>query len=271
MRGTVFAKVFDIALTLIACALVLLALGWFVHTFNVFELPPFMERFFGSDDNNAVNNDAFENNLLELIESSVDPNKDYEYVALSPEKAAQLLSSLEPVSDFFWEVETTFTRGSVSRTQLHKIYKQGERVRIDTVEEGLDLTTVIAKGKTVTVNNETGEVASFGGDTDFSYGNIINIAALDFADDSATTVNDIAIVEQDEKKYIYAEIPKKGINGVDKYFVSLDYGLVLTASSSVNGVDYFYQNTLSFDDSSVISDNAFDITDLKTAEPLTLQ
>lgn len=270
MKGTVFTKIIDVILTLLVCVLLVIALVWFVHTFNVFELPDFIENIFASDNVDSEKHDVFEENLLALMETQQYLDGDYQFVSLTKDKAIQLLSSINPVTNFFWEVETDFVYGNDSRKQLHRIYKRGDQIRIDTIEDGEDLTTVYSDSAVVTVNNVTGNITMFSGDTDFEYDKIINIAALEYALNS-DTVNDIAIVESDGDKYIYAEIPKKDIDGVDKYFVSLDYGLVLSAASYIDGNEYFTQETLSFDTESVISDKAFEITDSKTAEPLTLQ
>ena len=39
MSKTVFSKILDILVTVAVCLSVIVALLWFVHTFNVFELP----------------------------------------------------------------------------------------------------------------------------------------------------------------------------------------------------------------------------------------
>lgn len=270
MKGNALTKTIDVLITLLICVLLIVALVWFVHTFNVFKLPAFIENIFVSDNVGDDKRDAFEENLLALMESQQYVSGEYQFVSLTNDKAIQLLSSITPVSDFFWEVETSFSYENDLRKQLHRIYKRGEQIRIDTIEDGEDLTTVFSDSTVITVNNVTGGMSTFSGDTDFVYDSIINIAALEYAL-SSDTVNDIAIVESEGKKYIYAEIPKKDIDGVDKYFVSLDYGLILSATSYIEGIEYFSQQTLSFDTESVISDKAFEITDSKTTEPLTLQ
>ncbi len=272
MRTSLIARIMDIALTLVAFVLIVVALVWFVHTFDVFELPRFVERLFEKERQIDDVYNEFDNNLLALIESEPYIDGDYEYVRLTEEKALQLLSSVRVRENFYWEVETAVSLSSEVRTQLHKIYKSGDNVRIDTTEEGLDFTTVYKNGETVTVNNTTDEVASFGDDTDFSYTSIINIAALEqILASQKTVVNDIAIVEIEGMKYLYAEIPKDNINGIDKLFISLDHGVVLKASSSLNGVEYFSQSTVSFDSESIISEKAFDVNLSETAEPLRVQ
>lgn len=270
MKASRFSKVIDVILTFVACVLFISALTWFVHTFEIFDLPDFVENvFWGPPKSNGQ--DEFEQNLLELMEKEPYIDGAYEYVRFTPDKALQLLSSVTPTSDFFWQVETIVSYGDASRTQLYKIYKKGEKVRVDTTEENSDLTTVFSDGITVTVNNRTGDTISFSDDTSFSYSNIINVAALEYVLTTEPVVKDIAIVEIENEKYIYVEVPKKDIDGLDKYFVSLDHGLILYASSSIKGKEYFSQVTSVFDVESVISDNAFELNDLRTEEPLKLQ
>lgn len=268
MNKTTVAKIADIVLSLLILAAVILALLWFVHAFNVFKLPAFIENVFWPKEEPKETTDVYEEKLIALVEKQPYISGEYELVTLTADKALELLSGVVPVSDFFWNVETTYRHDSDIRTQKHMIYKKGDKVRVDTVEDGSDTTTVFLDGNTTVLDNETGESITFSGDTEFDYTELVNIAALKNAlENTTTSVNEIAIAEFENEKYLYVEIPKPVINGTDVYFISLDYGLVLEATSSLDGKVYFTQKTQTFDANSVISDNAFDVTDLKTAEP----
>lgn len=260
MKRTFLAKVIDVLITLAIIVAISVALLWFVHSFNVFDLPDFIDSMFGSSDHTPQEADEYEKSFLELIESSSYAEDAYDYIKLDKSRALELLASVEPVSEFFWHVETVYSYKGANRSQQHRIYKKGDRVRVDTSDVNIDTTSVFDNGITVTVNNETGEKREFSGDTEFVYTNLINIAAVEYAlDSSDVEVIDVAIVEIDEEKYLYAEIAKNGIDGKDKYFISLDCGLVLIASSTLSGVEYFSQRTVSLDHMSTISDRSFDI------------
>lgn len=262
MNKSVFSKIADIFLTVVICFAVIIALLWFVHTFNVFELPDFIESFFSTEKSSVEKKDEFEENLLKLLESESYTEGEYKYVTLTSDKALQLLASISVSSDYFWEVETTVEYDDDARVQLHKIYKQGNKVRFDTSDESTDFTTIISDVGSITVNNLTGEQVKFSGDTEFTYSRLINIAAMEhFLDSDNLNVNSIAVVEFENEKYLYVEIPKNGVSGIDKYFVSLDYGVVMYASSEIDGNQYFLQKTIRFDCDSIISDTAFEITD----------
>ena len=265
MNKSVFAKIADIFLTVVICFAVIIALLWFVHTFNVFELPDFIDSFFTTENTSVEKKDAFEENLLKLLESENYTDGEYKYVTLTSDRALQLLTSVGVSSDYFWEVETTVEYDDSKRVQLHKIYKQGNRVRFDTTDESTDFTTIISDAESVTVNNNTGELVKFSGDTEFTYTNLINIAAMEhFLASDNLNVNSVAVVEFENEKFLYVEVPKNGVSGIDKYFVSLNYGIVMYASSEIDGEQYFLQKTVRFDRDSTISNEAFVIMNSKT-------
>ena len=266
-------KIIDVLLTLIAVILVVFALIWFVYTFDVFELPQFVLNIIEHDESVGESVVGYESDLLSLIESESYIDDSYSYVTVTADKAERLLSSIKPSDNYFWLVETKVTHGNRSRTQQHYVYKKGELTRIDTEENGNVVTNIFAKGKGTVIDNATGEINEFSGDTDFSYSNLVNIAALDGVFDVGgnVAVNYIAVVTDGTGKYIYVEMPKENVNGSDKFFISLDHGIVTYASSSIDGIEYFTQKTMSFDDATVVSDDAFEITYSEKGEVLTLQ
>lgn len=270
---TFIRKTVDVLITLIIVVLLVLAFIWFVHTFDVFELPSFITKIIDPVEEYTENDDEFENELLSLLESEEYIRDEYTYLTVTLDKAEKLLSSVKHTTDYFWKVETSVKYGDDSRTQTHTIYKKGNSTRIDTEEYGGYITNIFANGKCTVIDNITGEVNEFGGDTDFAYSNIVNIAALDVILDKGTDVNveQIALVDVDEEKYLYVEIPKKNVNGTDKYFISLTHGIIMYASSVIDGNEYFTQRTVKFDDAAVISDEAFAVTYSETGVPLTLR
>lgn len=272
MSSTFARKVIDVLITVVIVVLIAFALLWFVHTFNVFELPLFIRRILEPDIEQVSTVDRSEADLLELIESEEYISGDYTYVSLTADKAKQLLRSVPQAESFYWNVETAMTYGGSVRTQKHFVYKQNDKIRVDTEEDGTMLTTVFADGKVFSVNTTTGARSEFGGDTDFSYTNIINAAALEyFFNDEDAEVNYVAVVNVGDEQFLYVEIPKSSINGVDKYVVSLVHGTVMYASSVLDGIEYFTQKTVEFNTDSVIPDSAFEFSASKAREPLMLQ
>lgn len=272
MSSTFARKVIDVIITVVIVVLVAFSLLWFVHTFNVFEIPDFIRRIIEPDTDYSVTVDRSEADLLALIESEEYIGSDYTYVSLAADKAKQLLRSVPHTNSFYWNVEVEVSYGGSVRTQEHSIYKKNDKVRVDTEEDGTMLTTVFADGKVFSVNAATGVRSEFSGDTDFSYMNIINVAALEyFFNDKDAEVNYVAVVNVGDEQFLYVEIPKSNISGVDKYFVSLVHGTVMYASSSIDGVEYFTQKTVKFEANSVIPDSAFEFSVSEAGELLSLQ
>lgn len=268
---TFVRKAIDIVITLIIVVSVVSAFFWFVYTFDVFKLPSFIADIFDRDQRYADSEVTLDDDLLKLLETEEYIDEEYSCLLITPEKAKKLLSSVLNTDSYYWIVETVVKYGDASRIQRHSVYKKGDSVRIDTEEEDSRVTNIFSDERNVVIDNVTGEINEFSGDTDFSYSNIVNIAALDYLFDGNVAVENIALLDADEDKYLYVEVPKKNINGTDKYFISLSCGIVMYASSTIDGEEYFTQKTISFDDTVVMLDDAFTVTYSETGELLTLQ
>lgn len=262
MKNNIFSKIFNALLSVIVFIAIFSCLIWFIHTFNIFPLPENIENLFWSNSENKVNLDEIENRILELLdEGGMSDDGEYEYLLLTPEKATELLGDFKKCDKYYWEVETSTTSLGNTRKQIHRIYKSGDKIRVDTVDDFSDFTTVFSDGTTSLKNNLTGEIKKINGDTEFTYDNVVNIAALDYLfsyDD--TKVSYVGVSNSNGEKYLYVEIPKTSLEGMDKYFISLDYGVVFNATSVVDSKTVFEQKTIAFDDVSLISDETFVIS-----------
>ena len=265
MKNGFFSRLFNALFIILLFSVIVLCLIWFIHTFNIFPLPNKIENLFWSSVEDKENLDEIENSVLELLDDSFyKESGEYEYLTLTPDKATELLKSFKKCDKYFWEVETFSGTSENLRRQLHRIYKSGSKIRVDTVDDFTDSTTVFSDANTFIKNNITGEIKEINGDTEFYYGNVINIAALDyvFANENSK-VSYVSVSDSNGEKYLYVEVPKTSFNGLDKYFISLNYGIVFTASSTINDENVFEQKTIKFDSVSLISDETFDISNSK--------
>ncbi len=255
------SKVLNILILTVCVVSALVALLWFVHTFDVFTLPSFIDDFFDRDSSYENTTAAFEEELLSILSKQSNFDGEYEYVTLSVDNAVSLLNSIDATADFFWSVRTDVKISDFVRTQSHSIYKSENKIRIDTPENGADYTTIISNGSVVRLNNETGEKTSYSHSDDFSYSDIINIVDLkSLLASDLLKIESIAIVTIGSDKYLFIKTPINEMGAVNEYFLSLEHGLVLYAASRIGDEEYFKQETLVFDSDSVISQEAFDIT-----------
>lgn len=268
MKKGTLQKIVDALFVLLIISVVFFALIWFVHAFDIFPIPKSIENLFFSDNKNdtAINDDG---KILELLPDSFQSGEhEYNFLTLTSEKASQLLSSLSKNDDsYFWEVETVSGIGKNKKTQTHRVYKKFDKVRVDTTDKITDTTTVFSDSVTVIMNNITGESRIIRGDTEFAYDNIVNIAALDYLfSDNETQVKYIGVLDKDFERYLYVEIPKLVFESQDIYLVSLEHGVVMTASTEIKGETVFSQKTITFDNNSLISDETFDLLNLTEVE-----
>ena len=259
LKSRAVSKVFDIFLTVLIITLVLIALVWFIHTFDIFSLPDKIENFFWPQ-HECDANDEIESKVVELISKSALEDDKFDFLVLTPSKATDLLKKIEIPEKFYWEVETTSQTGDDKRIQFHRIYKSGNKIRIDTTDDFIDTTTVFFDGFTYLKNNKNGETREISGDTDFAFDSIVNIAAVQYLlSEEDASVEYVSVSTAKGETFLYVDIPKTLVSGSDKYFVSLKSGLVFTATSQIGDDVVFSQETLNFDTTSLISDETFDV------------
>lgn len=261
MENKVFSKIVNAFWLIFIFAVVALGLLWFAYTFNIFSFRDSISSFLESGELSEESDVQLENKILHLIDASYDLEEDqYTYLELSSDKARELLYSFEPPENCYWEVETVSGVAKDKKTQVHRIYKKGDKIRVDTVDKFVDTTTVFSGSETVIKNNKTGEIRKISNDTDFSYDNIINIAALDYLFyENDQSVSFVSVSSADGEEFLYVEIPKINVSGKDLYFISLKYGIVSKATSEINSEIVFSQKTLKIDTTSVISDETFEV------------
>ncbi len=263
MKSNFFSKIIDAFWILLIVVLVVVGIFSFLNAFKIFPLNALLDKIFSNEEEVLLPDNQFEKDILKLIElNEPDNDYNYSYISLSHEKVSTLLGNLEATEKYYWEVETISGTDKNKRTQTHRIYKKGDKIRVDTVDAYSDSTTVFSDGITKIKNNKTGVIRQISGDTDFSYDNVINIAALAYIfSDEEQTVDFVGVVENGEEKYLYVETAKRTFSGKDMFFVSIEHGVVLNSTSEIDGETVFSQKTLNFDTVSLISDDTFELVE----------
>ncbi len=228
-------------------ALLLLLVLWFINFFKVFELPSFISDFFDGREESPDSSYFDESHFYEFLEQNNHSESDISYISIDTENVKGLIDVLISHSNFYWEVETTLFYDKDTTVTTHKMWDDGESVRVDSVSNGLNNSLIITDSETVFRNNLTGETRTISGDTDFTPENIINIADIKFYIDSEfTDITDARLIETAEEKYLFVKFYTEKFNKTDEFYLSLDYGVVLSATSEINGVVTFSQKTKDF-------------------------
>lgn len=259
MKNRVVSKILNALWLLLVFSIIIGAFLWLIYAFNIFSFKDIWTSF-RIEKTNETDNEKYENVLLDLLPDNISNSKQYSFLDLSSDKARELLYSFEAPENYFWEVETYSGIQNAKRNQTHRIYKKGNKIRVDTIDKYIDMTTVFADNNTVIKNNKTGEIRKISNDTDFSYDNIINLASLVFLfSETEQKINFISVEASDGLEFLYVEFPKNKVNGIDEYFISLDYGIVFSATSKIDDEIVFSQKTINIDTKSMISDETFEI------------
>jgi hypothetical protein len=61
-----------------------------------------------------------------------------------------------------------------------------------------------------------------------------------------TEMKDAGLIDTDTEKYLYVSFYTESLDKLDEFYVSLDFGVVLFASSEINSEKVFSQTTRDF-------------------------
>ncbi len=243
-------------------AVLLLLVLWFINFFKVFPLPDFLKNFFDSNKESPDSSYYDESRFYEFLENSGEGVSTVEYVSLNKDNVVHLIKKLIVQEGYYWEVETEVFYGASSSLSVHKIWNNGSSMRVDTVSNGINTSLAVTDKGTAFRDNLNGKTRIIEGDTDYAPESIINIADIAFyVNSERTQITDARFVETDSEEYLYISFYTEEFDKTDEFYLSLDYGIVLSASSEMEGVQTFSQKTKDFVLDSTMSEELFSITE----------
>ena len=226
---------------------VLLLLLWFFYYFNIFSMPNFITRFFGGRDGEVDSSYYNEEHFYDFLLKNEGVNTYFTEVSLTNDNVKSVISSITPISTFYWKAQTQLFYENKSNGYQHTVWSFDGKMRVDSASTYTNTTTVINEDTTLVRNNINGRVNKIVGDTDFSFDEIINIADIAlYMDSSLSEVKEARFIDADSDKYLFVSFYTEKLDKVDSFYISLDYGIVLFAYSEISNVKVFEQKTQEF-------------------------
>ncbi len=257
-KNSTLKRVFECFFSGVVIAILLILVLWFINFFNVFTLPEYITRFFESGNDEPDTSYYDESSFYDFLEQNSHSATDIAYVTLNEDNVEELVYELIERDVYFWEVETELFYKQESTVSNHKVWKNGNSVRVDTLSSGVNNSVVITDTETVIRDNLTGDERKIIGDTDFAPESIINIADITFyLNSDITAVTDARLIETESEKYLFVKFYTKELDKVDEFYLSLDYGVILSAASELEGEIIFHQKTINFVPDTAVSRDIF--------------
>ena len=247
-KKTVIKKICGYFFSGVFFALLLVLVVWFLYYFNIFKMPDFIVNFFGGKAENIDTSYYDEQRFYEFLEKNGVSRNNVDFVILNNDNTAHFLNALEPCDNYQSKlIAKRFYEENVSEYK-YTVWKDGTSWRVDCTGEHENTTTVRTGETTVSYNNLTGESRTINGDTDFTLENAVNIADVkQYINSLDTKVEESRLVTTDSAQYLYVKFNTEAYNKIDEFYVSLDYGVVLSATSEIRGKVVFSQITESFE------------------------
>jgi len=257
-----------ISITAVILVAVIYAILLFIAKFDIFPMPQglkdiilFFER-----------NEEESQELDKIYEILRDPEKyegKYEFSSLSLSNISSLLNQLREPDVFYRKSKVTYYYGEESISYTHQVYKDGDRVRIDTASEDISKTVIHSDGDTLIRYPETGDEVLYENNSTFSYleeTGILGIVSFTSMEGSGLSTF-LNITRGPSGSTISFRFNTKTPDGeplyTEEYEVSLNNGLVLSAKVFSGGEPVYTLSTTEFEVGLNIPDELFTINKTK--------
>ena len=161
-------RILFFTITAVFTAAVIYAVLILIAKFDVFPLSDKAKElilfFEGREDPPSPERDK----MFDILHTEGESGDNYEKADMSPNILAYLETLKEP-DVFFRESITTYYSDEKTKSFTHRIYKNGDKVRIETESDGYSRTVIHSNGDTYIRYPNTGEEVLYRNDESFSY------------------------------------------------------------------------------------------------------
>ncbi len=234
----IFSGILILALTLVVL--------WALFYYKVLPTPAFLSTLFNSEDevdSSYYNEDKF----YDYLEGITEPETEVRTLTVDIDNVSDFINAVKVQDNYYWELEVENFYGEDSNKYSHTVWATDNKLRVDSASKYSDTTTVIDSEGVHIRNNKNGEVNDVGTDTEFTFSGVVNIADIEFYLTSRhSEIKEAGLIDTDTEKYLYVRVYTESLDKTDEFYVSLDSGIVLFASSEIASERVFVQTTREF-------------------------
>lgn len=252
-------KILFFTITAVITAAVIYGVLVLIAMFDVFPMPEGLKDivlfFEEKEDPPSTERDK----MFDILHTEGESGDNYEKADISPNIMAYLETFKEP-EVFFRESITTYYSGDISKAYTHRIYKNGDNVRIETESDNYSRTVIHSNGDTYISYPDTGEEVLYRNDESFSYLAETGIRAVsDFfsADNKMDEIVSFTRSPTGSSMNIVFSSPSLKIQ--EKYRISLHYEIVSEADIYSGDTLVFTLTTPQFVSDSPMAEGLFAI------------
>ena len=168
----------------------------------------------------------------------------------------RIIASITPPDQLYWEVSSTLYSGSGSLVRTGRYYKRGSSYRAELrLPGGAVERRVISNGRRAYIEDADGHSRTVSDAAQYTPEAVLAVPDLDFF----LKLDEQNITEARLETYngydcLYVECRFSDLNMVEKYYLSLTYGLPLSCESSIGGATVYSLDTVTIDQREVAAD-----------------
>lgn len=255
----------------IAAAIVFALIFFGLYKIKLIKLPDSLDRLLGGEQTEAPvvpdGSDAEGNRIFASLTGEPTPSGDYviDY-EVTADGLLEILDGLTPVPAYYAEQEIELTGGVSTLTRSLKLKRDGDKYTADIRENGQLTETMICDGENILCTDYSASAVSgtrkYGVSDDFSLESLLGLPLLREAltADNVTEL-EVALLRADSDNYYYVTYTYSDVPQREVIYVSVKYGLIVTAETYYNDVIVYRLTTSLLSDSVSFGKTTFEIAE----------
>ncbi|MBQ9976949.1 MAG: hypothetical protein IJP16_10600 [Clostridia bacterium] len=236
-------KILEYIFSVILILALILVILWALFFYKVLPTPSFLSALFNSED--EVDSSYYnEERFYDYLESISDAETEIRTLTVEIDNVSDFINAVKVRDNYYWELEVENFYGGESNKYSHSVWATDKKLRVDSTSKYSDTTTVIDEDGVRIRNNKNGETNVFGTDAKLTFSSVVNIADIEFyLESKQSEIQEAGLIDTDTEKYLYVRVYTESLDKTDEFYVSLDSGIVLFASSEIASERVFVQTT----------------------------
>ncbi len=239
-------KVLAAALAIVAATL---AFVFFLHRFELIELPQPIEKLLGLSNDTESILPGDDGRIYDALKNGTQYDDISIVYDVSAQDKYELLDQTKEILIYTFFNTVSFSDGENTKIQTNKIWREYDKYRIETYEKSKLVRLIICDGVNVWITDTSNGIEKtnvYGRNDEFTIADQAGTVSLgDFINSSTVDTFAASIIRSETDSLWYAELIRSDIPQREHFYVSLKYGMVVNCEIYYNG-DITYKLTTDY-------------------------
>ncbi len=221
-------KILAAALAIVAATL---AFVFFMHRFELIELPTPIEKLLGLYDGGESVLPGDEGKIYDALKNGTKYDDISVIYDVSAQDKYKLLDQTKEIQIYTFFNTVSFSDGENTKVQTNKIWREYDKYRIETYEKNTLVRLIICDGANVWVTDRSNGIEktnAYGINDEFTIADQAGTVSLDdFINSETIDTFAASIIRSETDSLWYAELIRSDIPQREHFYVSLKYGIVV--------------------------------------------